>query len=65
MREHRHARLALHARDQALAAARHDDVDGAVEAGQHQPDRGAIAGRHQRDRGLGQVGFAQAVRQAA
>ncbi len=32
MGEHRHARLRLHARDQALAAARHDDVDRAVEA---------------------------------
>ena len=32
MREHRHARLGLHARDQALAAARHDHVDRAVEA---------------------------------
>ena len=29
VREHRHARLALHARDEALAAARHDDVDAA------------------------------------
>ena len=47
MGEHRHARLALHARDQALAAARHDDVDGAVEARKHHADRGAVAGRHQ------------------
>ena len=31
MREHRHARLRLHALDEALAAARHDDVDAAVE----------------------------------
>ena len=45
VREHRHARFRLHARDQALAAARHDHVDGAVEAGQHQPDRGAVARR--------------------
>ena len=63
MREHRHARLALHARDQALAAARHDDVDLAVEAGEHHADRGAVAGRHQRDRRLRQVGFAQALGQ--
>ena len=32
MREHRHPRFRLHARDQAFAAARHDDVDIAVEA---------------------------------
>ena len=32
VREDRHARLLLHARDQALAAARHDHVDSAVEA---------------------------------
>ena len=61
MREHRHARLLLHARDQALAAARHDDVDAAVEAFEHHADGGAVARRHQRDRVLGQVGFAQAL----
>ena len=33
VREHRHARFRLHARDQALAAARNDDVDIAVEPG--------------------------------
>ena len=63
MREHRHARLGLHARDQALAAARHDHVDGAVEPRQHQPDRGAVAGRHQLDRGLGQAGGRQPLGQ--
>ena len=42
MREHRHARLLLHALDEALAAARHDDVDAAVEAGQHVADGGAV-----------------------
>ena len=63
MREHRHARLRLHARDQALAAARHDDVDGAVEPGEHHPDRGAVARRHQLDRGFGQRGRAQALGQ--
>ena len=64
MREHRHARLGLDARDEALAAARHDHVDRAVEPAEQQPDRGAVAGRHQRDRGFGQVGFAQALHQA-
>ena len=63
MREHRHARFGLHARDQALAAARHDDVDGAVEPCEHHADRGAVARRHQRDRVLGQVRFAQALRE--
>ena len=61
MREHRHARFRLHAADQTLAAARHDDVDIAVEAGQHQPDRGAVARRHQLDGGFGQTGLAQAL----
>ena len=64
MREHRHARLRLHARDQALAAARHDHVDRAVEAGEHHPDRGAVARRHERDRGLRQAGRAQGPRPA-
>ena len=48
--EDRHARLVLDAVDQALAAARHDHVDRAVEAGQHRADRGAVAGRHELDR---------------
>ena len=47
MGEHRHARFLLHARDQALAAARHDHVDRAVEPGEHHADRGAVARRHQ------------------
>ena len=64
MREHRHARFRLDAGDQALAAARHDHVDAAVQSGQQQADRGAVAGRHQRDRGLRQIGFAQSLRQA-
>ncbi len=64
MREHRHAGLGLHAGDEALAAARHDHVDGAVEARQHVADGVAIGGRHQLDRGLGQLGCAQALDQA-
>ena len=50
MREHRHARFLLHARDQALAAARHDHVDGAVEALEHQADGLAVGGGHELDR---------------
>ena len=61
MREHRHARLRLHARDQALAAARHDHVDVAVEAGEHLADRRAVARRHQLDRVFRQAGVAQAL----
>ena len=47
MREHRHARLVLDALDQALAAARHDHVDRAVEAREHQrrPRRGRASAR--------------------
>ena len=43
MREHRHARLMLHARDEALAAARHDHVDIAVETREHRAHGGAVA----------------------
>ena len=60
MGEDRHARLRLHARDEALAAARHDDVERAVEAGEHGADRGAVARRHELDRRLGQAGLGQA-----
>ena len=61
MGEDRHAGFRLHAGDQALAAARNDDVDIAVEPAEHQPDRGAVARRYQLDRGLGQAGLAQAL----
>ena len=64
MREHRDPRLRFDAGDQALAAAWHDEVDGAGESGQHQSHRGAIAGRHQRDRGFGETRLAQPLRQA-
>ena len=49
VREHRHARIVLHPRDQALAAARHDHVDQARGA-QHRADRLAVLRRHQLDR---------------
>ena len=50
MREHGHARFVLHARDQALAAARHDQLDGAAETGEHVADRRAIGRRHELNR---------------
>ena len=46
MREHRHPRIGLHPRDQALAPARHDHVDEAG-GGQHRPHHGAVLRRHQ------------------
>ena len=55
MREHRHARFFLHARDEILAAARHDHVDGAAKAAEHEADRRAIDRRHELDRGLRQT----------
>ena len=64
MGEDRHARLVLHARDQALAAARHDHVDIAVEPRQHLADGGAVAGRHELDRIGRQPGPSQALDQA-
>ncbi len=54
------AALVLHPLDQALAAARHDDVDEVVEA-QHLADRGAVGGRHKLDGLRRQIGRAQAV----
>ena len=60
VREHRHARLLLHALDQALAATRHDDIDGAVEAAKHVADGGAVGCRHELDRRLGQAGALEA-----
>ncbi len=53
--DHRHARLALHALDQALAAARHDDVDVLAHAREHVADRGAVRGRHELDAVRGQA----------
>ena len=50
MGEDRHAGLFLHPFDEALAAARHDDVDRAVEAGKQGADRAAIARRDEGDR---------------
>ncbi len=64
MGEHWHACFGLDARDEAFATARHDDVDRAVQAGQHHADRRAVARRHQRDRSFGQAGFTQALHQA-
>ena len=61
MREYRHARFRLHAGDQALAAARHDDVDGAIKPGEHLSDCGAIARRHQLDCRFRQSGLAQTL----
>ena len=54
MREDRHARLRLHAGDEALAAARHDHVDHAAEAREHEADRRAVGGRHELHRVGGQ-----------
>ena len=64
MREHGHARLGLDARDQPLAAARHDHVDHAL-ARQHRADRGAIGGGDELDRVGGQPGRRQPATKAA
>ena len=65
MAEDRHARFRLHARDQALAAARHDEVDGAVEALEHQTDGVAISRRHHLDGVSWQARRRKATLQAA
>ena len=58
MRQHRHARLALHALDQRLAAARHDQVEQAGRR-QHRRDIGAIGVRRDLHAGFRQSGRAQ------
>ena len=50
MREHRHPRLFLHAGDQALAAARHDHVDGAAKPCEHEANRLTLHRGHKLDR---------------
>ena len=57
MGEHRHARLALNPLDQALSAARHDDVERAAEALQHLADRLARGEGRARNRSLRQTGL--------
>ena len=54
----RHARLAADALDQALAAARDDDVD-RLGRGDQVPDRGAVGGLHELHAVGGQAGFEQ------
>ncbi len=62
MGEDRHARFRLHPGDEAFSPARHDDVDRAAEAGEHEPDRGAVAGRHERHGVCRQAGRSPAPR---
>ena len=47
MPDHRHPRFLLHARNQTLSAARHDDIDAVGHVGEHMAHRRAIRGRHQ------------------
>ena len=52
MREDRHPCLGLDAGDEALAAARHDHIEIAVEPAEHFADRRAVPYRHEADRGV-------------
>src|SRR4249920_3923660 len=54
VREYRHACFRLHPRHEVFAAPRHDHVDIAVEAGQHEAHRRAVTSRHKLDRRLRQ-----------
>ncbi len=54
MREHRNARLLLHALDEAFSAARHDHVDGAAKPFKEIADRVAICCRDELNGCLGQ-----------
>jgi hypothetical protein len=49
MGKYRDAGLALHPRDQIPAASRHDDIEVAVQPGQHCANGSSITGRHQTD----------------
>jgi hypothetical protein len=60
MREHRYARFALHAIDEALAAARHDQVERPAEPVEHFADRLVRGERRARDRGFGKTGLDEA-----
>ena len=63
MPDHRHAGLLPHARDQTLAAARHDDVDIVDHFREHVPHRRAIGGRDQLNAAAGQAGDGQPLLQ--
>ena len=56
MAEHRHPGIAFDARNQALAATRHDHINAALKARQHQADGITAAHGHALDRGSGQAG---------
>ena len=58
VREHRHARLALHALDQRLAPARHDQIEQAGRR-QHRRDIGAVGVRRDLHAGFRQARGAQ------
>ena len=64
MSEDGNPRLALHPVDEALAAARHDDVERPAEALEHFPDRGARGERRAPDRRLGKAGVPEALDEA-
>ncbi len=56
MREDRHPRFRLDARDKTFAAARHDHVNRAAKTFQHFADSGAVCHRHDLDRIGWQIG---------
>src|SRR5688572_18198605 len=62
--DNRHARLTLHAFDQALASSRHDDIDPLRHGGQQMPNCGAVTRRNDLDRTSWQAGFLQPLFQA-
>ena len=64
MGEHRHRGFGLDAADQAAPAARHDEIDGTVEALEHQPDSRAIGGGHKLHGIRGQAGALQPLAQS-
>ncbi len=62
--EHRYAGVLLHAFDKAFSAPRHDEVNGAAKAFEHQADTVAIGRRHHLDCGARQACRIQPALQA-
>ena len=60
MAQHRNASLVADPRHQALAAPGNDQVDGALEAGQHEAHGVPVGCAHHLDAGLRKAGLGQA-----
>ncbi|MNY09994.1 hypothetical protein D3C86_1429450 [compost metagenome] len=64
MRKDRHAGFRLHPSHEALAAARHDDINSAVQAAEKRADGRTVGHRHQLNGMLGKTGNLQPLHEA-